>query len=155
MKRIITGSDILGRLLARHRSRRISRRTSTRFPEADTSSRPIPGNRELERRIKSIIRWNAMAMVTSAANKNHRRLRRSHQTFASRATLYEVGFNHFFRGRGEDGYDGDQVYFQGHASPGMYARAFLEGRLSEENLEHFRRELQPEGGACRAIRTRG
>ena len=104
-----------------------------------------PGNRELERRIKSIIRWNAMAMV-HRANKHYDGLGGHISTFASSATLYEVAFNHFFRGRGEDGYSGDLVYFQGHASPGMYSRAFLEGRLSEENLEHFRRELQPTRG---------
>ncbi|MFM8399191.1 MAG: pyruvate dehydrogenase (acetyl-transferring), homodimeric type, partial [Pirellula sp.] len=67
-------------------------------------------------------------------------------TFASSATLYEVAFNHFFRGRGESGYQGDLVYFQGHASPGMYSRAFVEGRLPIEKLENFRRELQPAGG---------
>jgi pyruvate dehydrogenase E1 component len=101
-----------------------------------------PGNREIERRIKSITRWNAMAMVVRA-NKMYPGIGGHISTFASSATLYEVGYNHFFRGRGESGYDGDLVYFQGHASPGMYARAFLEGRLSEENLDHFRRELQP------------
>ena len=89
-----------------------------------------PGNRELERRIKSFIRWNAMAMVIRA-NRDHAGIGGHISTFASSATLYEVGFNHFFRGRGESGYDGDQIYFQGHASPGMYARAFLEGRLTE------------------------
>ncbi len=77
-----------------------------------------PGNRDLERRIKSIIRWNAMAMV-HRANKHFDGLGGHISTFASSATLYEVGFNHFFRGRGEDGYSGDLVYFQGHASPGM------------------------------------
>jgi pyruvate dehydrogenase E1 component len=104
-----------------------------------------PGNRELERRIKSIIRWNAMAMV-HRANKHFDSLGGHISTFASSATLYEVGFNHFFRGRGDDGYSGDLVYFQGHASPGMYSRAFLEGRLSEDNLEHFRRELRETRG---------
>jgi len=104
-----------------------------------------PGNRELERRIKSIIRWNAMAMV-HRANKHFDGLGGHISTFASSATLYEVGYNHFFRGRGEGGYEGDLIYFQGHASPGMYARAFLEGRLSEDNLEHFRRELQTTRG---------
>jgi pyruvate dehydrogenase E1 component len=103
-----------------------------------------PGNRELERRIKSIVRWNAMAMVTRA---NARSNVGGHiSTFASSATLYEVAFNHFFRGRGADGYSGDSIYFQGHASPGMYSRAFLEGRLSEQNLENFRRELAEGGG---------
>jgi pyruvate dehydrogenase E1 component len=105
----------------------------------------FPGNREIERRIKSIVRWNAMAMVVRA-NKNDLGLGGHISTFASSATLYEVAFNHFFRGRGEDGYSGDLVYFQGHASPGMYSRAFLEGRLSEENLVNFRRELQPVKG---------
>lgn len=104
-----------------------------------------PGNREIERRIKSIVRWNAMAMVVKA-NKNFDGLGGHISTFASSATLYEVAFNHFFRGRGEDGYSGDQIYFQGHASPGMYSRAFLEGRLSEDNLNHFRRELRDTPG---------
>ncbi len=104
-----------------------------------------PGNREIERRIKSIIRWNAMAMVVRA-NKQFDGIGGHISTYASAATLYEVGFNHFFRGRGEDGYDGDQIYFQGHASPGIYARAFVEGRFDEENLECFRRELQPVQG---------
>ena len=63
-------------------------------------------------------------------------------TFASSATLYEVAYNHIFRGRGESGYDGDQIYFQGHGSPGMYSRAFMEGRFKEEDLDNFRRELQ-------------
>ncbi len=106
---------------------------------------PYPGNREIERRIKSIIRWNAMALVVRA-NKKFDGLGGHIATYASAATLYEVAFHHFFRGRGEDGYSGDQIYFQGHASPGIYARAFLEGRLTEANLENFRRELQPEGG---------
>jgi pyruvate dehydrogenase E1 component len=104
-----------------------------------------PGNREIERRIKSIVRWNAMAMVVKA-NKNFDGVGGHISTFASSATLYEVAFNHFFRGRGADGYSGDQIYFQGHASPGMYSRAFLEGRLSEENLNHFRRELRETPG---------
>ena len=106
---------------------------------------PYPGDREMERRIKSIVRWNAMAMVTRA-NTRFSGLGGHISTFASSATLYEVGFNHFFRGRGESGYDGDSIYFQGHASPGMYSRAYLEGRLTEENLDNFRRELQPEMG---------
>ena len=106
---------------------------------------PYPGHRELERRIKSIIRWNAMAMVVRA-NVQSPGIGGHIATYASAATLYEVAFQHFFRGRGESGYDGDQIYFQGHASPGIYARAFLEGRLSEQQLEHFRRELQPGGG---------
>ncbi|MBI1902854.1 MAG: pyruvate dehydrogenase (acetyl-transferring), homodimeric type [Planctomycetia bacterium] len=101
---------------------------------------PYPGNRELERRIKSILRWNAMAMV-SRANTEHDGIGGHISTFASCATLYEVAFNHFLRGRGEDGFSGDSVYFQGHASPGIYARAFLEGRLSESQLKNFRQEI--------------
>ncbi len=105
---------------------------------------PFPGNREIERRIKSLIRWNAMAMVVRA-NKHEAGIGGHISTYASAATLYEIGFNHFFRGKGED-YDGDQIFFQGHASPGIYARAFLEGRLTQEQLENFRRELKPGGG---------
>jgi pyruvate dehydrogenase E1 component len=106
---------------------------------------PYPGDREVERRIKSIIRWNAMAMVVRA-NRKTKGIGGHISTFASSATLYEVAFNHFLRGRGESGYDGDQVYFQGHASPGIYARAYLEGRLTEEHLVNFRRELEPHPG---------
>ena len=105
---------------------------------------PFPGNREIERRIKSIIRWNAMAMVVKA-NKVESGIGGHISTYASAATLYEVGFNHFFRGKG-NGYEGDQIYFQGHASPGIYARAYLEGRITKEQLENFRRELQPTDG---------
>ena len=105
----------------------------------------FPGNRELERRIKSIVRWNAMAMVVRG-NKRSDGIGGHISTFASSATLYEIGFNHFFRGRGDDGYSGDTIFFQGHASPGMYSRAFLEGRMDEEKLSNFRRELQPSGG---------
>jgi pyruvate dehydrogenase E1 component len=105
---------------------------------------PYPGNREIERRIKSIIRWNAMAMVTRA-NKAHDGIGGHISTYASAATLYEVAFNHFFKGRG-DNHAGDQIYIQGHASPGIYARAFLEGRIDEQHLENFRLELAPGGG---------
>lgn len=101
---------------------------------------PYPGDREIERRIKSILRWNAMAMVVKA-NKDESAVGGHISTYASAATIYEVAFNHFFRGKGED-LDGDQIYFQGHASPGIYARAFLEGRITLENLKNFRRELK-------------
>ncbi len=104
----------------------------------------FPGNREIERRIKSIIRWNAMAMVVRG-NKKEEGIGGHISTYASSATLYEIGFNHFFRAEDKDGH-GDQVYFQGHASPGIYSRAFVEGRLSAEQLENFRRELQPTPG---------
>jgi pyruvate dehydrogenase E1 component len=104
----------------------------------------FPGNREIERRIKSTVRWNAMAMVVRA-NREESGIGGHISTYASAATLYEVGFNHFFHGR-DHPEGGDQVYFQGHASPGVYARAFLEGRLTVEQLDHFRRELKPGGG---------
>jgi len=104
----------------------------------------FPGNREIERRIKSIIRWNAMAMVVRA-NRESPGIGGHISTFASAAALWEVGFNHFWRGRTDD-FLGDMVYFQGHAAPGVYARAFLEGRLTPQDLENFRRELGPQGG---------
>jgi pyruvate dehydrogenase E1 component len=104
----------------------------------------FPGDQQLERRIKSLIRWNALAMVVRA-NKVEHNIGGHISTYASAATLYEVGFNHFFRARNEK-FEGDTVYFQGHAAPGIYARAFLEGRLSTEKLENFRRELKPGGG---------
>ena len=105
---------------------------------------PYPGNREIERRIKSVIRWNAMAMVTRA-NRDHHGIGGHISTYASAATLYEVAFNHFFRGPGKD-FSGDQIYFQGHASPGIYARAFLEGRITDAQMQNFRQELSPGGG---------
>jgi pyruvate dehydrogenase E1 component len=105
---------------------------------------PYPGSREIERRIKSLVRWNAMAMV-HRANKRESGIGGHISTYASAATLLEVGFNHFFKGPDAPG-GGDQVYFQGHASPGVYARAFLEGRLSSQQLEHFRSELAEGGG---------
>lgn len=117
-------------------------------PYINTISRdkqsPYPGNREIERMIKSLIRWNAMAMVVKA-NKNENGIGGHISTYASVATLLEVAFNHFFKGNG-DNLDGDMVYFQGHAAPGIYARAFLEGRLSVDQLNNFRRELNPKGG---------
>ncbi|UCG49525.1 MAG: pyruvate dehydrogenase (acetyl-transferring), homodimeric type, partial [Phycisphaerales bacterium] len=105
---------------------------------------PYPGRRDVERRIKSIIRWNAMAMVVRA-NRMMSGIGGHISTYASAATLLEVGFNHFFRAK-NDSHSGDIIYFQGHASPGVYARAFLEGRLSGFDLENFRRELGPQGG---------
>jgi pyruvate dehydrogenase E1 component len=104
----------------------------------------FPGNREVERRIKSLTRWNAMAMVVRA-NKKEDGIGGHIATYASLATLYEVGFNHFFRGPDAPG-GGDFIYFQGHSTPGLYARSFLEGRLDENELEHFRRELAEGGG---------
>ncbi len=104
----------------------------------------FPGGREIERRIKSLVRWNAMAMVVRA-NKEEPGIGGHISTFASAATLYEIGFNHFFRGK-DHNFEGDIVYFQGHAAPGIYARAFLEGRISVEQLRNFRRELRKGGG---------
>ncbi|OLD15681.1 MAG: pyruvate dehydrogenase (acetyl-transferring), homodimeric type [Acidobacteria bacterium 13_1_40CM_3_65_5] len=103
----------------------------------------MPGSPDVERRIKSLVRWNAAAMVVRA-NKAEEGIGGHISTFASAATLYEVGFNHFFRGH-ESG-DGDVIFFQGHAAPGIYARAYLEGRIDESHLENFRRELKPGGG---------
>lgn len=105
---------------------------------------PFPGNRDVERRIKSLVRWNAMSMVVRANREEHG-IGGHIATYASAATLYEVGFNHFFRGP-DDPCGGDFVFFQGHAAPGIYARAYLEGRLGEGDLIRFRRELDPEGG---------
>ncbi len=105
---------------------------------------PFPGSIEIERRIKSLVRWNAMAMVVRA-NRTEAGIGGHISTYASAATLYEVGLNHFFRGATKD-HDADIIFFQGHASPGMYSRAFLEGRLSAAQVENFRRELNPAGG---------
>ncbi|WP_317931616.1 pyruvate dehydrogenase (acetyl-transferring), homodimeric type [Halioxenophilus sp. WMMB6] len=103
----------------------------------------MPGDMFMERRIRSLIRWNAMAMVMRA-NDNAEGLGGHIATFASAATLYDVGFNYFFRGN-EGDQPGDLIYFQGHASPGMYARSYLEGRFDEEHLENFRREVDGKG----------
>ncbi len=99
----------------------------------------FPGDEDIERRIRAFIRWNAVAMVVRA---NHAAdgIGGHLSTFASSAALYDVGFNHFFRGK-DDGNAGDHIYIQGHAAPGIYARAFLEGRLSESQLDRFRREI--------------
>ena len=113
-----------------------SRYINTISPEQEP---PFPGDEAMEKRIRRIIRWNAAAMVVRA-NNQFAGLGGHLSTYASAASLYEVGFNHFFRGK-DDGGSGDQVFFQGHAAPGIYSRAFLEGRLSEAQLEHFRREV--------------
>ena len=110
-------------------------------PEAEPA---YPGDRAMERRVKSLIRWNAMAMVVRA-NRESAGIGGHISTYASAATLYEVGFHHFFHGK-QGRKPPDQVYFQGHASPGIYARAFLEGRIGEQHLVNFRRELAAGGG---------
>jgi pyruvate dehydrogenase E1 component len=102
-----------------------------------------PGDWRVENRIKSLMRWNAMAMVVKANSTTN--VGGHISSYASAATLYEIGFNHFFRGAKGD-FTGDQIYFQGHAAPGIYARAFLEGRLSETHLQNFRQELAEGGG---------
>jgi pyruvate dehydrogenase E1 component len=107
---------------------------------------PFPGSQEMERRIKSLVRWNALAMVVRA-NKIESGIGGHISTFASAATLYEVAFNHFLQAQTESG-DRDLVYFQGHAAPGIYSRAFLEGRIPREKLQNFRRELKEGGGLC-------
>jgi pyruvate dehydrogenase E1 component len=139
---------MLHSLLERLRAKGIAAPRLLRTPYLNTippdQQVPYPGDRELEKRIKSYIRWNAMAMVVNA-NRRHNGLGGHISTFASCATLYEVAFNHFLRGAG-DGHPADLVYFQGHASPGVYARAFLERRLDERHLQHFRQELAPGGG---------
>ena len=105
---------------------------------------PYPGDRSMERRVEALIRWNAMAMVHSQ-NKKDAGIGGHISTYSSLATLLEVGFNHFFRAKyGEE--PGDFIYFQGHASPGVYARAFLEGRFDESRLKNFRHELRGEPG---------
>ena len=103
----------------------------------------IPGDHHIERRIRSMMRWNALAMVVRA-NRKDGDLGGHISTFASSATLYDVGFNHFFRGP-EDETAGDLIYFQGHSAPGIYARSYLEGRLDEEDLDSFRQETNGKG----------
>jgi pyruvate dehydrogenase E1 component len=101
------------------------------------------GNHELEHRIRSIIRWNAAALVLRAGKKDLE-LGGHIASFQSAATLYDVGFNHFWRAPNDE-QEGDLIYIQGHSAPGMYARAFLEGRLSEEDLDSFRQEVDGKG----------
>ncbi len=133
---------LMYKLLKRARQRHVglpslsqTRYINTISPEQEPY---FPGDEDLERRIRRLIRWNAVAMVLRA-NTRFPGIGGHLSTYASAATLYEVGFNHFFRGKEHPG-GGDQVFFQGHAAPGIYARAFLEGRLSEEDLDRFRRE---------------
>ncbi|MEW8135704.1 MAG: pyruvate dehydrogenase (acetyl-transferring), homodimeric type [Candidatus Thiodiazotropha endolucinida] len=108
-----------------------------------TKQRRFPGDRAMERRIRSFIRWNAMAMVVQA-NRISTELGGHISSFASGATLFDVGFNHFFHAPSKER-DGDLIFFQGHSAPGVYARAYLEGRLSEEQLYSFRQEVDGQG----------
>lgn len=141
-------NDLLQRLQAKAMKHGIRSSYSGKTPYINTISPdeevPFPGSQEIERKIKSLVRWNAMAMVVRA-NLESEGIGGHISTYASAATLLEVGFNHFFRGE-TDEQDADMIYFQGHASPGIYARSFLEGRLSEQDLTNFRQELRPEGG---------
>jgi len=134
---------IMAKLLERANELQVGVPPTTSTPYINTipaEEQPFfPGNEHIERRIRAFIRWNAAAMVIRA-NKSADGIGGHLSTFASSAALYEVGFNHFFRGK-DDGQAGDHVYFQGHAAPGIYARAFLEGRLSETNLDNFRMEI--------------
>jgi len=134
---------LLSALLDRASDLQVSFPATVSTPYVNTIPREqepwFPGDEYIERRIRRFIRWNAAVMVIKA-NKHAEGIGGHLSTFASSAALYEIGFNHFFRGK-DDGIPGDHVYFQGHAAPGVYARAFLEGRLTEDDLDHFRREI--------------
>jgi pyruvate dehydrogenase E1 component len=134
---------LLSKLLDHARANQVSFPATVSTPYVNTIPREhepwFPGDEHIERRIRAFVRWNAAVMVTRA-NKHADGIGGHLSTYASSASLYEIGFNHFFRGK-DDGSAGDHVYFQGHAAPGVYARAFLEGRLGEEDLDHFRREI--------------
>ncbi|MGI8828513.1 MAG: pyruvate dehydrogenase (acetyl-transferring), homodimeric type [Candidatus Limnocylindria bacterium] len=139
---------IIYKLLKRARQLQVGLPTLTQTRYINTISPEqepyFPGDEAMELKIRRLIRWNALAMVLRA-NTKFEGIGGHLSTYASAASLYEVGFNHFFRGSDEG--PGDQIFFQGHAAPGIYARAFLEGRLTEENLDHFRREaLTPKLG---------
>jgi len=139
--------------LLMERLQEISRQKSLKIPyplntpyinSIPLSEQPeYPGDRDIERKIKSYIRWNAMAMVVNA-NSKLKGIGGHISSYSSSATLYEVGFNHFFRG-GDNGTPADMVYFQGHSSPGIYARAFLEGRFTKEHLYNYRQDMNPNG----------
>src|SRR5690242_13215699 len=132
---------LLLKLLEHSRARRVPLPPVLNTPYknsiAPADQAPFPGNLELESRLSAIVRWNALAMVVRA-NRAHPELGGHIASYASAADLFEVGFNHFFRAD-------DLVYFQPHSAPGVYARAFLEGRLTEERLDHYRRETQGKG----------
>ncbi|MEK6209250.1 MAG: alpha-ketoglutarate dehydrogenase [Pseudomonadota bacterium] len=135
---------VLRKLLDHARMMRVPMPPVLNTPYANTVSladQPqFPGNAEIEARLSALVRWNALAMVVRA-NRAHPELGGHIATYASSADLFEVGYNHFFRA----GQDGDAIYFQPHSAPGVYARAYLEGRLTEENLDHYRRETGGKG----------
>ena len=134
---------LLSKLLDRARALQVSYPATVSTPYINTIPREqepwFPGDEYIERRIRAFVRWNAAAMVVRA-NKHADGIGGHLSTFASSASLYEIGFNHFFHGK-DDGLPGDHVYFQGHAAPGVYARAYMEGRLTDDDLDHFRREI--------------
>ncbi len=138
---------IMSKLLARAQETQIGTPPAVWTPYVNTiptENQPFfPGDEHIERRIRAFIRWNAAAMVVRA-NKNADGIGGHLSSYASSASLYEVGFNHFWQGK-DDGLSGDHIYMQGHAAPGIYARAFLEGRLNEENLDNFRMEIGGKG----------
>src|SRR6187399_2535235 len=134
---------LLTKLLERARESQVSFPATVSTPYVNTIPREyepwFPGDEHIERRIRAFVRWNAAMMVVKA-NKHADGIGGHLSTFASSASLYEIGFNHFFRGKDAPG-GGDHVYFQGHAAPGIYARAYLEGRLTDDDLDHFRQEI--------------
>src|SRR6187401_236674 len=134
---------LLSKLMERANDTQISFPATVSTPYVNTIPREeepwFPGDEHIERRIRAFVRWNAAMMVVKA-NKHADGIGGHLSTFASSASLYEIGFNHFFRGK-DDGTPGDHVYFQGHAAPGIYARAYLEGRLTDDDLDHFRQEI--------------
>src|SRR5215475_9177953 len=147
-------AELMGALRHRAREAGINTPGEIRTPYLNTIPKhdevPYPGDRHVERRVEALIRWNALAMV-HGQNKKDAGIGGHISTYSSLATLLEVGFNHFFHAKyqsaaGKGDLPGDFVYFQGHASPGVYARAFLEGRLSETHLKNFRHELRGEPG---------
>jgi pyruvate dehydrogenase E1 component len=144
---------LLMKLLERARTQAVGFPATVSTPYVNTippDQEPwFPGDEYIERRIRAYIRWNAAIMV-HRANKLAEGIGGHLATFASSASLYEVGFNHFFHGK-DDGLAGDQVYFQGHAAPGIYARAFLEGRLDEPDLDNFRFEISRPAGEGRGL----
>ncbi|MES2392095.1 MAG: pyruvate dehydrogenase (acetyl-transferring), homodimeric type [Acidobacteriota bacterium] len=142
------GAQVLSALRARAREAGLATTGDTTTPYVNTIPKhdevPYPGDRSIERRVEALLRWNAMAMVHKQ-NKYDAGIGGHISTYSSQATLLEVGFNHFFRGSYGD-QPGDFIYFQGHASPGVYSRAFLEGRLTEQHLKNFRHELRDTPG---------
>jgi len=137
---------LLSRLMERAQESQVSFPATVSTPYVNTiplEQEPwFPGDEHIERRIRAFVRWNAAMMVVKA-NKAADGIGGHLSTFASSAALYEIGFNHFFRGKDDE--PGDHVYFQGHAAPGVYARAYLEGRMTDEDLDHFRQEIGRDG----------